>query len=134
MRMALEFLADGAVPPWLTNGSGEARRLAFAGQYACFFFSLIFIAGGIFLLLFGRTTYGGAAIAVGLLGLAVTYMLKESFFDRLDGGDVKGAEPRLLLWAVLGLFVGLVPGALLLFAYVRLQEALQHDAHLRSPQ
>jgi membrane protease YdiL (CAAX protease family) len=134
MRMALEFLADRAVPPWLPNGVGEARKLAFAGQYACFFLSLLLIAGGILLLLFGRSTYGAAAIAIGLLGLGITYMLKESFFDRLDEGDMKGAEPRLLLWAVLGLFIGLIPGALLLFAYVRLQEALQHEANLRSAQ
>ena len=134
MRMALEFLADGDVPPWLPSGAGEARRLAFAGQYACFFLSLIFAAGGVLLILFGRTSLGIALILIFLLGMAITYLLKESFFDVLDAGETRKAEPRLLLWAILGLFIGLIPGALLLFAFVRLQEALQHEAHLKAAQ
>ena len=134
MRMALEFLADGEVPPWLPSGVGEARRLAYAGQYACFFLSLIFAAGGVLLTLFGRTSLGLALILIFLLGMGITYLLKESFFDVLDAGETRKAEPRLLLWAILGLFIGLIPGALLLFAFVRLQEALQHEAHLKAAQ
>jgi len=134
MRMALEFLADGEVPPWLPSGVGEARRLAYAGQYACFFLSLIFAAGGVLLTLFGRTSLGLALILIFLLGMGITYLLKESFFDLLDAGETRKAEPRLFLWAVLGLFVGLIPGALLLFACLRLQEALQHEARLKAPQ
>jgi membrane protease YdiL (CAAX protease family) len=134
MRMALEFLADSNVPPWLPCGVGEARRLAFAGQYACFFLSLIFAALGGLLIMFGHFSLGMVLIGVCLLGLGITYMLKDTFFDIIDAGDTRKAEPRLLLWAILGLFIGLIPGALLLFAFVRLQEAMQHEAHLKAAQ
>lgn len=129
--MALEFLAGRGVPPWLPRGVGEARRLAFVGQHACFIVSLAFAAGCVAALLTGRVAFGALLAAICALGLGITYLMKSAFFDAMDEGRAKEAAPRLLACAVFSFLVGLVPGIILLFSYVRLDEAL-HEAHVRS--
>jgi hypothetical protein len=65
--------------------------------------------------------WAGYILASGVAYFVVLYFLKRQFFDNVDQGKFQVASNWLILWGIVGLFLALVPGVLLLIAYVQLR-------------
>ena len=59
------------------------------------------------------------------LGMVLLFMLKKQVFANLDQGRFKQASNSLLIWTVVGFFVWVIPGLILLIGFLKLQGVFQ---------
>lgn len=123
---AFPFMANERGPEWLPAAAREARQFAYWGQLILFLFTIIaavlvpvtLVTGA-----WGSTVYFALSVVVDIILLT---QLNQTVFEPLDQGKFKEVNDRLLLWAIIGIiFAMVVPGLLLLLAYLKLQEVFQ---------
>ncbi len=120
-----DFLAKENGPAWLPANVTEARKLVYIGQLLALVFSLISVVVGIISILTGNIYYGIASLVMAGVGMIVLYMLNDNVFDHLDQGRFKQASDSLLIWSIVGIFIWLIPGIVLLLGYLKLQSIFQ---------
>ncbi|HUT27240.1 MAG TPA: hypothetical protein VMW85_04245 [Methanomassiliicoccales archaeon] len=120
-----DFLAKENGPSWLPASVTEARKLVYIGQLLALVFALISVFVGIVSILTGNFFYGIVSLAMAGVGMIVLYMLKDNVFDHLDQGRFKQASDSLLIWSIVGIFIWLIPGIILLLGYLKLQTIFQ---------
>lgn len=123
------FLASENGPPWLPASAAESRKLLYVGQLLALVFAIIGILVGVIRIITGSLIDGVASLVMGALGLLVVYMLKEKVFSNLDQGKYKQASDDLILWLIIGFFVYIIPGIVLLLGYLKLQEVNQQPQY-----
>ncbi|MEM2943297.1 MAG: hypothetical protein QW083_02395 [Methanomassiliicoccales archaeon] len=128
--MNSSFLASSRGPPWLPAAAVDARRLAYWGQI--FFFVVMIVAAvfgiiSLFLLILDQTGGGGTIylLITALVDFIILYIMKPTLFDHLDQGRFSEASDHMLIYGVLGLIFGVIPGILLIIGFARLQEVFQ---------
>jgi hypothetical protein len=88
---------------------------------------IMFVVGVIFtiyVMLFYWTYLVGFLIWL-VLGILLFFLVKSSVFDQIDQGRFHDANIMFLLWSILALFVGLIPGILMLVGWIKFQEVFQ---------
>jgi hypothetical protein len=120
-----DFLASENGPSWLPASVTEARKLIYIGHLLALVFTLIALLVGIIRLLTGNLADGIGSLVLAGLGLVLIFMLKDQVFAHLDQGRFKQASDSLLVWAIVGLFVYIIPGLVMLIGYIKLQEIFQ---------
>lgn len=130
----IPFFTSSAGPPWLPASVAEARRFAYWGQLIFFVFFVILLVLGVLSLVFGA--YGGAAylLVSAIIDLVVVVLLKSTVFDTIDQGRFNEASDRLLIWGVVGLIFGILPGIFLIIAFIRIQDIFQPQYQPYPPQ
>ena len=119
------FLASENGPPWLPASVAEARKLVYIGQLFALIFALIALVVGVLGIISG-TFYGGVySLVAAALGMVLLFMLKKQVFANLDQGRFKQASNSLLIWTVVGFFVWVIPGLILLIGFLKLQDVFQ---------
>lgn len=120
----IPFLPDSRGPPWLPAPAAQARQFAYWGML---FTLIMFVVGVIFtiyVMLFYWTYLYGFVIWL-ILGILLFFLVKSSVFDQIDQGRFHDANIMFLLWSILALFVGLIPGILMLVGWIKFQEVFQ---------
>ena len=130
---AIPYMANPVGPPWLPASVAEARKLAYWAQIIQAILAVILLIAGIVTLLIGDRL-GVVYIVEGIIGLALAILLKSMLFDVLDQGKFKEASERTLIFGIIGIFTGLIPGILLILGYVRMQEVFQPQYQQYHPQ
>ncbi len=120
-----DFLASENGPPWLPAIASEARKLVYIGHLLTLVFTLIALLVGVIRLLTGNLVDGIGSLVLAGVGLIVIFMLKDKVFIHLDQGRFKQANDALLIWAIVGLFVYVIPGVVMIIGYLKLQEIFQ---------
>jgi len=119
------FLASENGPPWLPASVAEARKLVYIGQLFALIFALIALVVGVLGIISG-TFYGGVySLVAAALGMVLLFMLKKQVFANLDQGRFKQASDSLLIWTVVGFFVWIIPGLIMLIGFLKLQDVFQ---------
>lgn len=128
-NLNLPFMAKSAGPPWLPAPVVEAREIAWWTQWIMALLGLVYIISGIvsfFTIDSSSSAFWAAYIlACGVAYFIVLYLLKGYFFDNIDQGKFQIASNWLIIWAIVGLFLALVPGILFLVSYYRLRRVFQ---------
>lgn len=124
------FLASSRGPPWLPAAAVDARRLAYWGQV--FFFVVMIVSAifgiiSLFMLVFDRAGGGGTIylLVTAVVNFIILYIMKPTVFDHIDQGRFSEASDHMLIYGVLGIIFGIIPGIFLIIAFVRLQEVFQ---------
>ena len=122
-------MAKSAGPPWLPASVVEAREIAWWTQWVMGLLGLVYIITGIVSFFTIDSSWAafwaGYILACGVAYFVVLYLLKMHFFDNLDQGKFQVASNWLVIMAIVGLFLALVPGLLLLLSYIRLRDVFQ---------
>ena len=119
------FLASENGPPWLPASVAEARKLVYIGQLFALIFALIALVIGV-LNIISVTLYTGTfSLVAAAQGMVLLFMLKKQVFANLDQGRFKQASNSLLIWTVVGFFVWVIPGLILLIGFLKLQGVFQ---------
>lgn len=124
-NLNMPFMAKSTGPPWLPAPAVEAREISWWTQWILALLGLLLIIGGIFSLFTQNFFWAGYSLLSGVVYYFLIFMMKSTFFDVLDQGKFKEASDRLIIWAIVGLLFGLLPGLLLIFAYFRLKDVFQ---------
>lgn len=66
--------------------------------------------------------YAGWFTAAVIIGIVMIFLIKPTLFDHLDQGRFKDANIFMIIWGILGLFVLVLPGLLILIGFVKLQD------------
>ncbi len=122
----IPYLASSTGPAWLPAAAKDARQFAYWGQLIMMVMFLIAFIGAI--ASFATGSWGtGVYLLISMVIIAfLFYMMDQSVFNPLDQGKFKEASDRLVLWGIIALiFGGVIPGILLLIAFIRLQEVFQ---------
>ena len=131
---SIPYMANSVGPSWLPASVAESRKLAYWAQILAAVIGVVLLIIGILNLLMGDLGYGISTFIVAIIALVLVFLLKGMLFDIVDQGKFKEASERLLLLGILGLFGGMLPGILLLLAYVRIQEVFQPQYQQYHPQ
>ena len=121
----IPFLANNSGPPWLPASVAEARRFAYWGQLLYFIFGLILLILGILSVIFVSWVSGIYLCVSGIVDLIIVFLLKTTVFDTIDQGRFNEASDRLLIWGILGIIFGIIPGILMIIAFLRIQDVFQ---------
>ncbi|MDD1756266.1 MAG: hypothetical protein LUQ39_05460 [Methanomassiliicoccales archaeon] len=128
-NLNLPFMAKSAGPPWLPAPVVESREIAWWTQWVMGLLGILYIISGIVSFFTIESSWAafwaGYILACGVVYFIVLYFLKKHFFDNVDQGKFQVAANWLVLWAIVGLFLALVPGVLLLLSYIRLRDVFQ---------
>jgi hypothetical protein len=118
----IPFMPKEAGSPWLPASVAEARKFAYYGVVA----ALIILVVEVVFLVLSLLGWSSALMFLGgaglILGLLIVLLSKPTLFDPLDQGKFKDANIMFLIWGILGLFVMVVPGILILVGFLKLQE------------
>lgn len=128
------FLAASTGPPWLPASVAEARKIAYWGQLIYFLFFFITLVFGVITLIFGSWSYGFYLLASAIVNIIIVFLLKSTVFDAIDQGRFNEASDRLLIWGILGIFFGILPGIFLIIAFLKIQEVFQPQYQPYPPQ
>jgi len=120
-----DFLASENGPPWLPASVAEARKLVYIGQLFALIFALIALVVGVISIIIGNLGSGISSLISAGLGIVLLLMLKDQVFANLDQGRFKQASDSLLIWTVVGFFVWVIPGLIMLFGFLKIQEIFQ---------
>jgi len=120
-----DFLASENGPAWLPASVAEARKLVYIGQLFALIFSAIALLAGIIAIISGELGGGIYSLVAAGLGVVVLLMVKGNVFANLDQGRFKQASDALLVWTIVGFFVYIIPGLIMLFGFLKLQEIFQ---------
>jgi len=120
-----DFLASENGPAWLPASVTEARKLVYIGQLFALIFSAIALLAGIIAIISGELGGGIYSLVAAGLGVVVLLMVKGNVFANLDQGRFKQASDALLVWTIVGFFVYIIPGLIMLFGFLKLQEIFQ---------
>lgn len=120
--MNLPFIAKAAGPPWLPGPVAEARKLTYWAQWVMVVLGLAFFISGIVALVFHNPAYGIYGIATAVVYALLLFLMKSSFFGAVDQGRFREAHDKLLIFMILGIIFMLVPGLIMLIAYIRMNE------------
>lgn len=129
-----DFLASENGPPWLPASVAEARKLVYIGQLFALIFTLIALLAGIITILIGNLGGGISSLVAAGLGVVLVLMLKSQVFSNIDQGRFNQARDSLLIWTIVGFFVYVVPGLIMLFGLLKLQEIFQPQYQQYQPQ
>jgi hypothetical protein len=128
-NLNLPFMAKSAGPAWLPVQAVESRNIAWWSQWVIGLWGVLLLITGLVSFLTvrmgGGLVYAGYALISGVLCFILLYLLKSWYFDVLDQGKFKEAADKLILLALLGFLPFLIPGAMLLLAYLRLNDIFQ---------
>jgi len=103
----------------------EARRLAYWGQLVYFVFFFILLVFGLMALVFGTFSSAAYLIISAVVNLIIVLLLKATVFDAIDQGRFSEASDRMLIWGILGIVFGILPGIFLVIAFIKIQEVFQ---------
>jgi hypothetical protein len=120
-----DFLASENGPPWLPASVAEARKLVYIGQLFALIFTLIALLAGVISIITGNLGGGISSLVAAGLGVVLLLMLKDQVFANLDQGRFKQASDSLLIWTIVGFFVYVIPGLIMLFGFLKLQDIFQ---------
>ncbi len=120
-----DFLASENGPAWLPASVAEARKLVYIGQLFALIFSAIALLAGIIAIISDQLGGGIYSLVAAGLGIVVLLMVKGNVFANLDQGRFKQASDALLVWTIVGFFVYIIPGLIMLFGFLKLQEIFQ---------
>ncbi len=120
-----DFLASENGPPWLPASVAEARKLVYIGQLFALIFALIALLTGVISIVVGNLGGGISSLIAAGLGIVLLLMLKDQVFANLDQGRFKQASDSLLIWTIVGFFVYVIPGLIMLFGFLKLQDIFQ---------
>jgi hypothetical protein len=124
-----DFLASENGPPWLPASAADARKLMYVGQLVALIFAIIALIAGLLRILTGDPFFGTYSLVAAAIGLIVVYMMKEKVMNHLDQGRFKEASDALLIWSIVGLFVYVIPGVILLLGYLKLQDVFRQPQY-----
>ncbi len=127
-------MASSRGPPWLPASVAGARKFAYWGQLVFFVFFFIMLVFGVMNILLGAVTWGAYQLVSAAVNLVVVVLLKPTVFDVLDQGKFKEASDRLLIWGILGIVFGILPGIFLIVAFVKIQDIFQPQYQPYPPQ
>ena len=134
---SLPYMANPVGPSWLPASVAESRKLAYWAQILAGVLAVVFIVYGFVNLLFWDKNLGvlqSGDLVMGIIALVLFLLLKNMLFDVIDQGKFKEASERMLIFGILGLFAGVLPGILILLGYVRVQEVFQPQYQQYHPQ
>jgi ribosomal protein L32 len=131
---SLPFLDNGAGPPWLPNSVTEARRFTYWAQLISFIFFFVWLVFGIISIVAGQWAFGIYLLVSGFIDLMIVFLLKTTVFDTIDQGRFNEASDRLLIWGILGIIFGIIPGIFLIVAFLKIQESFQPQYQPYPPQ
>ena len=120
-----DFLASENGPAWLPASVAEARKLVYIGQLFALIFSAIALLAGIIAIISDQLGEGIYSLVAAGLGIVVLLMVKGNVFANLDQGRFKQASDALLVWTIVVFFVYIIPGLIMLFGFLKLQEIFQ---------
>ncbi len=120
-----DILAPENGPAWLPASVTEARKLVYIGQLFALIFTLIALLAGAVSIIFGNLGGGISSLVAAGLGVVLLLMLKDQVFSNIDQGRFKQASDSLLIWTIVGFFVYVVPGLIMLFGFLKLQDIFQ---------
>jgi hypothetical protein len=120
-----DLLASENGPPWLPASVAEARKLVYIGQLFALIFTLIALLAGVISIITGNLGGGISSLVAAGLGVVLLLMLKDQVFANLDQGRFKQASDSLLIWTIVGFFVYVIPGLIMLFGFLKLQDIFQ---------
>jgi len=129
MMVDSSFLVGSRGPPWLPASAADARKLAYWGQLMCFVFMIVLGVLGVVSLIWWIVDGIGVGPIYLLIAAAVNFiilfLMKSTVFDHIDQGRFSEASDHLLIYGVLGIIFGVIPGIFLIIAFVRLQDVFQ---------
>ncbi|MCU0861314.1 MAG: DUF973 family protein [Methanomassiliicoccales archaeon] len=124
-NLNMPFMAKSAGPPWLPAPAVESREIAWWTQWVLALFGLLLIVSGIISFFTLSWFWAGYSLVSGIVYFLLLFLMKSTFFDTLDQGKFKEASDKLIIWVIVGIIFGFVPGLLLLIAYIRLRDVFQ---------
>ncbi|NYT11812.1 MAG: zinc ribbon domain-containing protein [Methanomassiliicoccales archaeon] len=128
------FLANNTGPPWLPASVAEARKFAFWGQLIYLVFFFIWLVFGVIMLFFSSWSFGAYLLTSAAVNIIIVFLLNTTVFESIDQGRFNEASDRLLIWGILGIIFGIIPGIFMIIAFLRIQDVFQPQYQPYPPQ
>jgi hypothetical protein len=119
------ILGTSAAPLWLPRAAQDARNFAFWAQILFLVIALVYFIWAIV----NFVTFWGFFAGIVMLIIAVLcgvsgLNLKKYVVDEIDRGRFNEAKNNMIIWMIIGFVAFVIPGLLLLLAYMKLSEAM----------
>ena len=120
----IPFMPNSRGPPWLPAPAAQGRQLAYYGVLFAF---IMFVVGIIWLIIamLSWSVYLYGFVLWIIIDIIFFFLIKSTVFDQIDQGRFHDANVMFLLWSILMLFVGLIPGILMIIGWIKFQEVFQ---------
>jgi uncharacterized protein with PQ loop repeat len=118
---SLPFMPKEMGPPWLPASVAEARKWAYWGVLVAIIILLIELVASIVFFFVAPIMVVSTVIGL-VIGIIIIFIIKATVFDHIDQGRFKDANMFMLIWGILGLFMYVVPGLLILIGFMKLQD------------
>jgi len=130
----LKFMPKEAGSPWLPASVAEARKFAYYGVVAALIILVVEIVMLVISALGAGSGYMFAGAAGLILGILLVVLSKPTLFDPIDQGKFKDANLMFLIWTIVGFFVMVIPGVLILIGFLKLQDVFSPQYQQYKPQ
>jgi hypothetical protein len=119
------ILGSSNAPLWLPKPAQEARTFVYWAQILFLVFAFVYFIWAIV----NFVSFWGIPAGVVMLILAIIsglsgLNLRKAVINQIDAGRFHEAKSNMILWMILGFIAFLIPGVLLLLAYMKLDEAM----------
>jgi hypothetical protein len=117
-----------AGPAFGSSATDDARRLVEISRLLVLVLSLVAVALGALgiLAVHAIGLLSGVYLLIGFVIGIITYLKLGDILQMFTSGDLRRASSELLLWGIISLiFVLVIPGVLLLVAWIRLEDSLR---------
>ena len=121
---SIPFMPNSRGPPWLPAPAAQGRQFAYYGVLFAF---IMFVVGVIWLIIamLSWSVYLYGFVLWIIIDIIFFFLIKSTVFDQIDQGRFHDANVMFLLWSILMLFVGLIPGILMIIGWIKYQEVFQ---------
>jgi len=101
----------------------QARKLVYYGKLIAAIFSLLgFLSLLSSLFSFRGFFLGGRGLGSLVFGFIVAYMVDEQVTWFIDQNNIQQARSNMVIWIILGLLAGIIPGLFILLSYLELDK------------
>ena len=128
-----ELTGGGNAPPWLSGPLREAREMAYYAKLFSLMIALLYLIYGLWNLvwLISWIQWIGPSAFIGtsyyLMGAFIlpfiALNIQRKIINAIDQGRAAQAKNEIVIWFILGIVFGLIPGILLIISRMKMDEA-----------
>jgi len=129
-----ELTGGGNAPPWLSGPLREARDMAYYAKLVAAIFAVLMLLAGLWNFIsalawsvWGVNLWTWSGVIYNLAGafilVFIALNIQRKIINAIDQNRIAQAKNDIIVWMILGIIFGLIPGILLLLSKIKLDEA-----------
>ena len=118
-----ELTGGGNAPPWLSGPLKEAREMAYYAKLVSLIFAILMLLYGLWELFIGAWFWAIYCIVGAFILVFTALNIQRKIINAIDQNRIAQAKNDIIVWMILGIIFGVLPGILLLLSKIKLDEA-----------